>query len=103
MSFGIIFHWGIYSVPAFDDPKSASRRKTQNGSEWYLKRLMTQEGAYRPVSGWKETQAYHAEHYPEMKYEDFASQFSPTSWDPDTWMKLCPNWCELCHFDIKAP
>lgn len=86
---GIIFHWGPYSVPAFDDPASAARRKTQNGSEWYLKRLTTTPEDYRPVSGWKETQSYHAEHFPELPYDEFFRRFSPTTWDPDSWMKLC--------------
>ena len=36
--FGLIFHWGLYSVPAFDCVLSAKRRRTQNGSEWYLRR-----------------------------------------------------------------
>lgn len=55
MDFGLIFHWGIYSITAYDDPISAKRRRMQNGSEWYLKRLL-EDGRFRPISGWKETQ-----------------------------------------------
>ncbi len=42
--FSIIFHWGLYSVPAFDDVISAEKRKIQNGAEWYLKRLNGRTG-----------------------------------------------------------
>jgi alpha-L-fucosidase len=57
-------------VPAFDDVKSVSRRKMKNGSEWYLKRL-TENGTYRPISGWKETQAYHRKVYGDKDYYSF--------------------------------
>jgi hypothetical protein len=40
LKFGIIIHWGIYAVPGYDDPKCASRRKIQNGSEWYVENLV---------------------------------------------------------------
>ncbi len=87
-SFGIIFHWGVYSVPAYDDPTSAARRKIQNGSEWYAKRL-SETGAFRPVTGWKETQEHHKKLYGAASYEDFASKFTACAWNPDNWMKLC--------------
>jgi alpha-L-fucosidase len=88
---GFIFHWGPYSVPAFDDVKSAARRSTQNGSEWYLKRLQDRDKKYRPTSGTKETAAYHDEHHAGAKYEGFASRFLADKWDPDEWMKLCKS------------
>ena len=80
-SFGIIFHWGVYSVPAYDDPTSAARRKIQNGSEWYAKRL-SETGAFRPVTGWKETQEHHKKLYGAASYEDFASKFTACAWNP---------------------
>lgn len=86
--FGLIFHWGVYSVTAYDDPISARRRKMQNGSEWYLKRLI-EKGDYRPISGWKETQEYHDFEFPGWEYEDLAELFNKDDvWNPDDWMKL---------------
>jgi len=87
MSFGLIFHWGLYSVPSYDDPVSATRRRTQNGSEWYLKRL-TETGKFRPISGWRETQAYHERVYGSREYATFAEDFGSAEWDPADWMKL---------------
>ena len=85
-NFGLILHWGLYSVPCFDDIKSARRRKLQNGSEWYLRRLQ-EDGKYRPISGWKETQEFNDG----KNYEDFANDFFQVE-DPkevmDSWMKL---------------
>lgn len=71
---GVIFHWGIYSVPAYDTIVSAKRRRTQNGSEWYAKRL-SEKGGFRPISGWKETQEYHKQKYGDAKYSAFADSF----------------------------
>ena len=90
-NFGLIFHWGVYSVPAYDDPVSAKRRRTQNGSEWYMKRLL-ETGNYRPISGWKETQAYHKTNYFNLTYYDLARWFNTYDdqrpWNPDEWMDL---------------
>ena len=60
---GVIVHWGVYSLPAFDSVESARRRTTQNGSEWYEQRLCMTASSYRPTSGWREAQAYHRKHY----------------------------------------
>lgn len=84
---GLIFHWGLYSVPAFDDVISAQRRKLQNGSEWYKKRLL-ESGNYRPISGYKETQKYHEENYGEQEYEDFIDDFNPNIKNMEKWMKF---------------
>lgn len=85
--FGLIFHWGIYSIPAYDDPSSAQMRKIQNGSEWYLRRLH-EKGTYRPTSGWKQTQNFHKEHYGDLDYKDFAKSFMPNPEKIDEWMSL---------------
>ena len=87
---GIIFHWGLYSVPAYDDPVSLSNRRMQNGSEWYLKRLI-ETGNYRPLSGWKETQQYHQTHYGNRTYESFVHDFAAEKWDPEQWMQICKS------------
>lgn len=88
MDFGIIFHFGLYSIHAFDDPNSIIRRTIQNGSEWYQKRL-EEKGTYRPISGWKETQKYHKINFKDGKYEDFMKDFIIDKWEPEVWMKLC--------------
>eukprot|EP01118_Nematostelium_gracile_P015946 TRINITY_DN6500_c0_g1_i1.p1 TRINITY_DN6500_c0_g1~~TRINITY_DN6500_c0_g1_i1.p1 ORF type:complete len:366 (-),score=71.39 TRINITY_DN6500_c0_g1_i1:19-1116(-) len=88
--FGIIFHWGIYSVPAYDHSKSAKHRKVQNGSEWYMKRL-NDTSTYRPTSGHLQTKKFHEENYGDRKYETFADDFTAEKWDPDEWMQLCKS------------
>lgn len=95
LSVGLIVHWGLYSVTAYDDPSSAARRRTGNGSEWYLARLL-ETGKYRPISGYKETQAYHHKHYAEGIEDLRASYFAlkndfedqAKDWDPDIWIKM---------------
>lgn len=84
---GIIIHWGLYSVPAFDDIKSVRRRKMKNGSEWYLRRL-TEKSDYRPISGYKETQEYHKKTFGDVDYFSLISQFDNESakWNP---LELC--------------
>lgn len=89
-NWGLIFHWGPYSVPAFDDIKSARRRKMKNGSEWYLKRLM-ETGKYRPISGYKETQEFHKKYFDSLSYQQMTSYFTASKWNPDDWMKLATD------------
>jgi len=88
MEVGIIFHWGLYSVPCYDSVNSANRRKMQNGSEWYLKRLV-EDSDFRPISGHKETKLFHEKNFSGMNYFDFANLFTCSSWDPDEWMQFC--------------
>jgi alpha-L-fucosidase len=88
---GVIFHWGIYSVPAYDSIASVKRRSMQNGSEWYLKRLSQKADGYRPVAGYKETQKFHAENYANVKYEDFAKSFTAEKYNPEEWMKVAKS------------
>ena len=84
--FGLIIHWGIYSVPAFSTTK---KLKMQNGSEWYKGRLL-EKNTFRPISGWKETQAFHSQHYGDSPYENFLDEFNRESakWNSDDWMKF---------------
>lgn len=84
---GLIFHFGLYSVPAYDDPASARRRKTQNGSEWYKARL-EEDGKWRPIAGYQSTQLFHQQNYPNLKYEDFKEHFANQEISFETWMKL---------------
>lgn len=94
MSKGIIFHWGLYSVGGYDSVSSARRRRMQNGSEWYLKRL-TEKGDYRPLSGWKETQKFHKENFGDKDYyEAFTPVFERESLkcDFDKWMEVAKKY-----------
>jgi alpha-L-fucosidase len=91
-NFGIIFHWGLYSVPAFDDPNSAQGRSIQNGSEWYAQRLRVKPSDYHPTSGFRQKQNYHNSTFPGKEYIQFAHDFNPDAWNPDSWMQLCKQW-----------
>ena len=72
--FGIYYHWGIYSVPAFD-------------SEWYPRWM------YFPNrKGWGETtHPHHIEKYgslDEFNYHDFIPMFKAEKFDPAEWAEL---------------
>lgn len=88
---GILVHFGLFSIPAFDDVKSASKRSIINGSEWYKRRLEEDTNAYRPTSGAKATKEYHKKHYPDMDYSDFAKMFKPDLKNIDSWTKLAKD------------
>ncbi len=67
--FGIMMHWGIYSVPA-------------HGSEWYERYM---------YGGNKGMMQWHTEHFgpPEkFGYKDFFPLFTAAKWDPDAWAQL---------------
>jgi len=67
--FGIYFHWGIYSVPAF-------------GNEWYPHWM------YLPG---RPEYEHHLATYGSLDrfgYKDFASQFSAEHFDADAWVTL---------------
>ncbi|MDP9052096.1 MAG: alpha-L-fucosidase [Acidobacteriota bacterium] len=67
--FGIMMHWGIYSVPA-------------HGSEWYVRYMY---GGNAGMVQW------HTEHYgPPTKfgYKDFLPMYTAAKWDPDAWAQL---------------
>lgn len=88
-NFGIILHWGLYSIYAFDDIKSLRRRKLKNGSEWFMKRLITKETDFRPISGYKETQKYHEKNFSNSGYFDVIPLFdkSTENWNPNIWFE----------------
>jgi alpha-L-fucosidase len=67
--FGIYFHWGLYSVPAF-------------GSEWYSRNM------YQPD---KAEHRHHVETFGPVDrfgYKDFASRFTAERFDPAAWAAL---------------
>jgi alpha-L-fucosidase len=67
--FGIYFHWGVYSVPAF-------------GSEWYPRNMhRTNMREYK----------HHVETYgepSEFGYHDFVPMFKAENFDPEAWADL---------------
>jgi alpha-L-fucosidase len=67
--FGIMMHWGIYSVPA-------------HASEWYVRYMY---GGNAGVMQW------HTEHYglpTKFGYKDFLPMYTAAKWDPDAWADL---------------
>ena len=67
--FGIMMHWGIYSVPA-------------HASEWYVRYMY---GGNADIMRW------HTEHFgPPTKfgYKDFLPMYTAAKWDPDAWADL---------------
>lgn len=81
-NYGIIIHWGLYSVPAYHDFEHTHRKSDFNGSEWYWKRLKapsTSSFGYGPT-----TKEYHEKTYP-GEYQDFAEMFTADRFDPDQW------------------
>jgi len=69
--FGIYFHWGPYSVPAY-------------GNEWYS-HYMYVEGDKRQIN------EHHLKHYGPLKefgYKDFIPMFKAEKFDPDAWAQL---------------
>jgi alpha-L-fucosidase len=67
--FGIMMHWGIYSVPA-------------HASEWYVRYMY---GGNAGIMQW------HTEHFgPPTKfgYKDFLPMYTAAKWDPDAWAAL---------------
>ena len=86
---GMIFHWGLYSIPAFDDIGSARRRSQHSGggSEWLIARLQAKETDFRPPSGWKQAQTYIAKTFsPSFQYQDLIPLFEKIQVDFDHWM-----------------
>ncbi|RTE54018.1 alpha-L-fucosidase [Arenibacter aquaticus] len=70
--FGIYFHWGVYSVPAF-------------GSEWYPSKMYIKGTAeyehHQKVYGKQSTYGYH----------EFVPQFKAEKFDADEWVALFKN------------
>jgi alpha-L-fucosidase len=83
---GTIFHYGIYSVPAFDET-NVNLRKTKNGSEWYKARL-EETSDFRPIAGHKATKKYHQQMYGDKQYNEFEDIFKCEKMYID-------NWCDV--------
>ena len=70
--FGIYWHWGVYSVPAY-------------GNEWYPRNMHLTEGS-------RSYYKHHVETYGEpdkFGYHDFVPMFKAEKFDADAWADLC--------------
>lgn len=86
--FGIMIHWGVYSVPAYHYMYPKDKGKDTNGAEWYLRRLKCPQYC-KPQDKDKTTQKFHKETYGEnFDYYKFAEEFTLDKWNPDEWAKL---------------
>ncbi|MFB6295869.1 MAG: alpha-L-fucosidase [Halobacteriales archaeon] len=70
--FGVYFHWGPYSVPAY-------------GSEWYSRNM------YEPDHDVYEHHCDRYGHPSEFGYKDFIPQFTAEQFDADDWARHCAD------------
>jgi alpha-L-fucosidase len=76
--FGIMMHWGIYSVPA-------------HASEWYVRYMYGGNVLAGDRGGNGSVVQWHTEHFgPPIKfgYKDFLPMYTAAKWDPDAWAAL---------------
>jgi alpha-L-fucosidase len=101
---GLIFNYGLHSVPAFDVVSVAKKRPWIKGSEWYAARLETQ---HQKMSAVQETKAYHQKVWQDKvsEYDDFLPHMKPHSKCVEEWINLAvavqANYAILTvkHFD----
>jgi alpha-L-fucosidase len=82
---GLIFHWGVYSVPAYDDTVTARKREILNGSEWYAHRLYS---TFRVGPASRKTRECHLAAYGGAEYQDLAAHLTAEHWRPEEWVQL---------------
>ncbi|NDP19557.1 MAG: family 16 glycosylhydrolase [Paludibacter sp.] len=81
--FGIFIHWGVYSVPAWAPVNVPKGDGAQRYAEHYWNKVQ---------SGNQYFKAYHDSVYGKnFKYQDFATQFKATNFDPNIWADLFKN------------
>jgi len=71
---GIFIHWGVYSVPAFDN-------------EWYPRFMYQDEISRRGVNYYQHHLKTHG-HPGTFGYKDFIPKFKGENWDPNAWVEL---------------
>lgn len=86
--FGIMIHWGLYSVPGFA-PKGTTFNKlleTQYGQAM-THNPYAEDYANAMKDPDSPTGRYHREHYGDAPYSDFTKQFDAglAKWNPDRW------------------
>lgn len=80
--FGIFLHWGTYSVPAYAPVGDVDLYAKY--AEWYWRRLAEpQDDVHEPFN------AFHERVFgPNVRYQDFASQFKAEMFDPEEWARI---------------
>ncbi|MCG2586947.1 alpha-L-fucosidase [Rhodohalobacter sulfatireducens] len=77
--FGIYFHWGVYSVPAFNN-------------EWYPRHMYAPDLEERGEETWgQDVYGFHTDKYgspSEFSYPDFIPMFTAENFDPQEWASL---------------
>ena len=73
--FGIIVHWGPYSIPAY----------AQTTNRWVWRCYAEQ---YQCHLRWKNERTYQHEKFHDAPYADFAAQFKAENYDPAEWADL---------------
>ena len=71
---GIFIHWGVYSVPAYNN-------------EWYP-RFMYRDEMSRKGANFFEWHTEHFGHPGQFGYKDFVPRFKAEKWDPAAWVEL---------------
>jgi alpha-L-fucosidase len=80
--FGIIIHWGLYSVPGYAPVLPGKLAY----SEWYWNAMTNGKENPQANAIQTGTWAYHQKVYgPDFTYQDFAPQFRAQLFDPDHW------------------
>lgn len=78
--FGVMIHWGVYSVPAWAPKRSEVNRAGEAYAEWYGSAIRSRIGPY-----W----AFHRNLYGErVGYEELAASFRAEMFDPRRWADL---------------
>jgi len=81
---GLIFSYGLYSIPAFDDVATAQKRPVIKGSEWYAARLVNKKN-----SASVETCEYHKKQFEKVsEYDDLVSSLKPKPNCVKEWLDL---------------
>lgn len=79
VKFGIYFHWGVYSVPAFNN-------------EWYPRHMYAPDLEEQGEETWgQEVYGFHTENYgspSEFGYPDFIPMFKAENFDAQEWASL---------------
>lgn len=76
--FGILIHWGVYSVPAWAPTKDVG--VYEKYAEWYWRRLNDKTAAG------EQFRAFHRKMYgDDFKYQDFVKYFKGQMFDPERW------------------
>ena len=75
--FGILIHWGVYSVPAYAEPIPGEEGAF---AEWYGPNVM--------YKGWRNDSFHEGNFGNDFTYRDFGTLFKAELWDPVDWASL---------------